>query len=160
MSDYTDIQAAILARLNTVSNIGKTYDHARYAADLPNFLTLFSASISGSTLIRGWWLELEKILPAEPDRYGAVRRNYVFIIHGIHGMQDTQSDTEETFENMIETVMDALDVSKDYSLTNVIDYSVGPSQARLIDYRTFGTALCHHCEIELSVEVQKAVAYV
>jgi len=147
-----------VTQVTAVPNIGTVLDRLRYASDVSANLGLFKATVGGVEQIRAWWPELGRIGPNEYTSYDSITRNYLWVVHGVLGFKDTD-DTDKKFEELIEAVMNTLDDHKDFSLANVRDYSIGPSFCRLIEPRQWGSVLAHHCEIELPVEIVRAVAF-
>ncbi len=160
MSNYSDIIAAVKARLETVTNVGVVHNHNRWNADWSTYLNQFKQTIGGTVQIRGWMVTKEESNPIVGDTYsmGNVRRTYNLLIYGVMGLDDS-ANTEQTFLNLVEAVMDTLDNRIDLGLAAVVDYGVGPSTLRNYSIRQFGSVLCNYAEIHLSVEVEKAVSF-
>ena len=162
MSVYSDVISAVKARVDTVTNVGATNAYQRYNANWSDYLDQFKATIGGVVQIRGWIITMDGGQPivgmVERSRYGAIRRTYNVLVIGIMGLSDS-ANTETTFLNLMEAVMDAMDGRTDLGLTAVEDYGVGPASLKVYDIRQFGSVLCHYCEIALAVETEKAVSY-
>lgn len=158
MSDFDGTRDALVTQLNTIANIGNVLDRLRYAADLSTHLTRFKATISGTDQIRAWWPELERIGPNAFISFDKIARSYLWVVHGVLSYQDS-TDSETVFEELIELVMNDLDTHRDFSLANVEDYSVGPTNLRLLNHMQWGSVLTHHCELEVPVVVTKTVAF-
>lgn len=157
MTDYADVALALKARLDTVPDVGNTYAIERFITDWPTYLEQFKATVGGVAEIRGWTITLESI-GANADVFGGIQRTQVWVIRGMLGLQDS-AETEATFIALVEAVMDAIDTQKDFGIANVGDYSIGPCIARLIQVRQFGSVLAHYCEIQVNVEIERAISY-
>jgi len=161
MSTYSDLVAAVEAKLDGVSNIGATHAYARWANDWSAYLGQFKQTIGGTVQIRGWVVTLDDTDPiaSEPGGFSQTRRTYNLLIYGVLGVDDS-ANTEATFLDLCEAVLDALEGEIDFSIAGVIDYSVSPPRMRRYDKaRAFGSVLCHYCEIGLSVQVTKSLSY-
>lgn len=162
MSTYSDIITAVKARVDTVTNIGSTHGYQRYNADWSAYLSQFRTTIGGVDQIRAWVVTMEDNNPIvgmmENSRYGAINRQYNVLIFGFLGLDDS-ANTEQTFLNLVEAVMDAVDGRIDLGVTGVTDYSVGPAALRTYQIRQLGSVLSHYCEISLPVIVEKSVSY-
>lgn len=162
MSVYSDIVAAINTRVGTVTNIGSTHAYQRYVADWQNYLNLFRVTISGVEQIRAWVTTMDNPNPVvggvSEARFGSINRQYNVLIFGFLGLDDS-ANTEQTFLNLVEAVMDAVDGRIDLSVAGVTDYSVGPASLRTYEIRQFGSVLCHYCEISVPVMTEKALTY-
>ena len=160
MSTYSDIIAAIKARVDTVSNVGSTHAYNRWNADWSTYHNQFKVTIGGVSQIRGWVVTMDESNPiaGEPYSLGSTKRTYNVLIYGILDLKDT-SNTEDTFLSLVESVMNALDGRTDLGLSVVIDFDVGPCSLRRYDSRQFGSVLCHYCEIIIPVGVEVAVTY-
>lgn len=160
MATNQDIISAVKDVVAGVSNIGTTHAYERWNANWSDYLDQFKATISGTVQVRGWVVTLDGGNPVlgEPYSFGNTLRTYNVQIFGILGLKDS-SNTEQTFLNLAEAVMDALDAKKNLSVSGVVDYSVGPCTMRSYQIRQFGSVLCHYCEIILPVQVEKAITY-
>lgn len=157
MTTYATIRDALVTQITAVSNAGNVYAYERLVADWSNFQALFTATIGGQKQVRGWWVTRERI-EAVPDAMGTTARTYVFVVRGVLGVHDSTA-TEETFQDLVDAVMAAIDAHRDDGDSAVRDYSVGPTLARVIEARQFGSVLCHYAELEVRVEVIAAVSY-
>lgn len=160
MATNQDIIAAVKARLDTVANIGTTHAYERWQNNWSDYLNQFKTTIGGVVQIRGWVVTLDAAQPisGEPYSMGNTRRTYRVHIFGVLGLDDS-ANTEQTFLNLVETVMNDLDGRKNLGVSGAIDYSVGPSSMTRYEIRSFGNVLCHYGEIVLTVEVERAVTY-
>lgn len=153
MSDYSDLMTAVVARINTVSNVGQVHPRWRYSATWDVFLDQMKSS--GGDIL-GWMVTLPQI-DSLPSSFGANERLYSIEVFGIQKVYDGDN-TEASFLALTEAVMDALDGRKDFALSNVIDYSIGPTSAKF-DNRMFGSVLCHSVQLTVPVRLKKAVTY-
>ena len=144
------IRAQIYVILSGVTDIGKTYDYERWAADWGTFINFFKTTIGGVDQVRGW--EIGRRSATEKKiviGIGAAsqEKTHVFVIRGFLGVNDA-SATEKTFNALIEAIAKAFRTNKTLNGTATNhDYI----QAEVIDTRMFGGVLCHHAELTLTV---------
>lgn len=163
MSVYSDVITAVKARVDTVSNIGMTHAYERWNADWSTYLDQFKATIGSTVQIRGWIVTMDERDPIVGNmegasRFGAISRTYNVLIYGVLGLKDADN-TETTFLNLVEEVLNAVDGRTDLGISSVVDYGVGPATVRTYQKRQFGSILCHYCEIAVPVEVQVSLSY-
>lgn len=150
MSNYLTILTDIKTKMESITDIGKVYDYERYSTDMATFINLFKVVISGVEQIRGW--EISRFAVTE-HKTGAYFRHHKFRISGYMGLKDSTA-TDKTFQQLVDAVSDKFRNSQGGSSW---DYKDGdnpqnsPVQVPVIDVRTFGSVLCHHSEIILSV---------
>lgn len=162
MSVYSDIVAALQVRVQAATDEGTVHAYERWNANWSDYLDQFKSTIGGVDQIRGWVVTMDEQNPIVGGmgsaRYGAITRVYNALVFGVMGLKDS-SNTETTFLNLVESVLDVLDGRTDLGLAAVVDYSVGPATVRLYQHRMFGSVLCHYCEIAVPVEVTKELTY-
>lgn len=138
------IRQQIYTILKTVPNVGKVYDYERWAVDWGKFIELFKDS-SGKIL--GW----------EICRTGVTGNNistveeedlHQYVIKGYMAVQDADQ-TEKKFNLKIEEIRAAF--RRNFSLSGTCEL-VTPPSAEVIDTRTFGSVLCHYCELKLTAQ--------
>jgi hypothetical protein len=146
MSEST-IRTAIYNVVNGVTNIGKVYDYDRWAADWNTFINLFKTTIGGVDQIRGW--EISRRSAGErPSEFGPVNEeSHLFVVRGYMAINDAAA-TEKTFNALIEAVGAAFRSNQTLSGTAHRHDFI---QAEIIEARTFGSVLCHYCELALTV---------
>jgi len=144
------IRAAILAALDTVSNIGVTEDYLRWAAEYNDLLALFKVSIGGVDQVRAWLVSLVSISDDWQDFSRSRLRTYRFRVDGYLGLDDSAA-TEKTFVALTEAVCEAL--ADAYPLA--ADYSCSAATAT-IDHVLFGGIMCHHAAITIDATDQLA----
>lgn len=160
MSTYSDIQDALLARLNTVANIGATHAYQRYNADWTNYLSQLTDPASTGKQVRSWMVTMDSRQPisSRPNQFSGNRRTYQPLIVGVMALKDADN-TERTFWNLVESVLNALDGRLTLGVAGVPVYGNGPAEVRLYEIRQFGSVLCHYVEITHPVEVDVSVTY-
>ena len=152
MTTYSDLNAAIVAQLGGVTNIGAVHAYSRYIADWPTFLDQFKETVGGVEQIRGWFVTLANpAITNEPSAFRQRTRTYRFLITGILGVKDA-SATESTFIGLVEAVLDALDDETTLGVSGVVVGGFSP-ECRIVELRQFGSVLCHVAEIGLDVPV-------
>lgn len=137
----------IFTELSSVTNIGKVYDYERWAADWATFINLFKTNIGGVDQIRGWEIG-RKAAQAQYDSNAEELTTHQFVIRGYMGIKDSDA-TEKTFNALIEAIRTKFRFS--FRLNGACEHA-GPVSAELIDTRTFGSVLCHYCELSLPVQ--------
>ena len=158
MSQFSDVATALGTIVGAVTNVGQVHQRRRWNADWSKFLNQFKATISGKVQIRTWMITREGWQAEPGDAFGEVKRTHQFLIVGALGLEDA-SDTETTFQALVEAVCDAVDARTDLGLAYVTDYSVGPCTVRTISAEQLGSVLCHVCEILVEVQTEQAVSY-
>lgn len=158
MSQFSDIASALGTIVGGVTNVGQVHQRRRWSADWSKFLNQFKATIGGKAQVRAWMVTRESWQAEPGDAFGEVRRRHVFLIVGALGFEDA-SDTETTFQALVEAVCDAVDARKDLGLAYVTDYSVGPCSLRTLTAEQLGSVLCHVCEISVEIETTQQVSY-
>lgn len=158
MSQFSDIATAMGAIVSGVTDAGQVHQRRRWAADWSRFLNEFKTTVSGKTQIRTWMVTRESWQAEPGEAFGEVKRTHRFLIVGALGFEDA-SNTETTFQALVESVCTAVDARKDLGLAYVTDYSVGPCSVRTITAEQLGSVLCHVTEIEVPVETVQTVSY-
>lgn len=141
------IRTEIAGLLGSVTNIGKVYDYERWAADWAVFINLFKTRINNVDQIRGWEIG-RKAAPAEYDSNNEETTRHQFFIKGYLGVKDSDA-TEKTFNTLIEAIRTKFRFN--FKMNGTCEL-VGPVSVDLIDTRTFGSVLCHYCELSLPVQ--------
>lgn len=158
MSTFSDIASALSTIVAGVTNSGQVHARRRWDADWSRFLNQFKATIGGKVQIRTWMVTREGWAAEPGEGFAEVQRTHRMLLVGALGVEDA-SDTETTFQGLIESVCDAIDARRDLGLASVTDYSVGPCSVRTIAIEPVGSVLCHVCEIEIPVTTVQAVSY-
>lgn len=143
----TLIRAEIAGLLGSITNIGKVYDYERWAADWAVFINLFKTRINNVDQIRGWEIG-RKAAQAQYDSNAEELTTHQFVIRGYMGVKDSDA-TEKVFTALIEAVRAKFRFN--FRLNNLCEHA-GPVSADLVDTRTFGSVLCHYCELSLPVQ--------
>lgn len=144
------VRTAIVARLNTVTDIGAVHAYERYASDLKKLATLYS--YQGA--IRGWFVRR----PVTHESGNILSRTVEVVrwrIQGVMSLEDANA-SELTFDALIESVRDAF--AQDETLGGTVDQCSEPgnedgeSCIQLDDAGPvmFGGVLCHACRLGLT----------
>lgn len=144
-----DIRAAIVARLNSVPQIGVVHAYERYSADLAKLKAFYG--YNGS--IRGWFVR-RPVLAESGNLLSHTVEQTRWHIRGVMALDDA-AQTELTFDNLIESVRDAF--AQDETLGGVVAQCSSPgnddgeSGIQLDDAGPvmFGGVLCHSCRLGL-----------
>jgi hypothetical protein len=143
-----EISTALAGIVEGVSGIGKVYTRDRYSNDWTKFLENFKSAagkITGGMITR-------KVTAKQQRTIGEVERAHVFVIRLVYGLQDS-GDSEAIFQTLVDAVLDAVDADETLGgscETTHPDW--GPMsgavglQIDTIEYRQFGTVLCHYAE--------------
>jgi hypothetical protein len=139
MSEVT-VRAAIKTAIESVSNIGLVYDRPRFIDDWADFISIFTTTISSSTVIRGWTIRISNInqtgFITTGSRETSLKREYVYVINGYLVFADSES-SEITVTALTIAVLDALDAA-----TLTTSLIAEPAQVTL-GTEPFGSALVH-----------------
>jgi hypothetical protein len=155
----TGARAKVLAAIDTVTNVGATYDYERFADDWTTLLTLYQVTIGGVDQLRGWTIALQGT-ESEMIGFGlsgteVEQVTYRVKVRGLLRVNDA-SESQKTFEALILAVKAALETStalhdNDLSKGASGRWAMDPVQMPLIDMRVFGTVLCHYGELDLRI---------
>ena len=142
MSEST-IRQQIFTTLSAVPGIGCVYDYERWAVAWDKFIALFKDPTSSRIL--GWEISRSA---ATADFISQIEeeRSHQYVIHGYMGVQDAEA-TEKQFNTLIEAVAEAFRGTLDLNGSCMQSTALS---ATLIDTRTFGSVLCHYCELRLT----------
>lgn len=144
-------RTAVYNVVNGVSNTGNVYDYMRWRTEYDKLLELFKTTISNAPQLRGFMVEYRGMTAddGEFSMPGGVFHTHNFRIRGILRLDDSAA-SEKTFVTLVETIINALD--DDSTLHGGSSfYYTGPASAPVVETRTFGSVLCHYCEINVSV---------
>lgn len=141
------IRTEIYNILSSVPDIGKVYDYDRWAADWPAFINLFKTTIAGKEQIRGFEIVRISALAAYDDN-AEETTTHQYRIRGYMSLKDADA-TEKTFNSLIESIRDKFRFN--FALNGKCEFA-GPVSVDVIDIRTFGSVLCHYCELSLPVQ--------
>lgn len=148
MSTETEIRARLVALVGAVANIGNVYDYFRYTDDWRQAKDTFGATISGSVVLRTWFVSCEAVLPEgqlSAGQFGLGNQTiYRFKIRGYFGLVDA-AESEKSALALALAVQSALN---DNALFIGIDaYTATLARLDPFGYATWGGALCHYAEI-------------
>jgi hypothetical protein len=142
MSEQT-IRQQIFTTLQTVPNIGKVYDYERWSVDWNKFISLFKDNASGRIL--GWEIGRSAGQGQFLNQIEEERTHH-YSIRGYMGVQDADA-TEKLFNALIESISTTFRGSLDL---NGACMQASALSAAVIDTRSFGSVLCHYCELQLT----------
>jgi len=80
------------------------------------------------------------------------------MIYGFMTLRDKDA-SETKFLTLTESVLDAIDGWRNFSIPEAITYGIGPANLRRYQIRQFGSHMCHYVEITLQAEIKKIVNY-
>lgn len=149
MTLLADIRAAIVTRLESVTDIGLVHDYQRYATNAAEMAALYQTTIGTTKQIRGWWVS--RIATAEGSpALGRYTVTHTWRIHGYMGLDDA-AESEKTFDELVELVRDTF--RQDDNLGGVVDSTVLDEGAGLqLDEQApvvFAGVLCHAARLTL-----------
>jgi hypothetical protein len=153
---YTAIVADIKSKLMKIPDVGVVHDYARWSNDMAKFIQLFARDLpAGKKEVRGW--EITRVAAPEKKRGNTFFRIHRFQVSGYMGLLDAEA-TDIAFQELIDTVCSKFRVAEpaDGDAAPWF-YMDGPDsgkscvQAETIDTRMFGSVLCHHADIFITV---------
>ena len=151
MSEAT-VRAALKNAIDTVSNVGKTYDYERWAAEWGDFLALFKTTISGTAQIRGWEVAYRgNDAQRDPQFARQIIHAHAFQVRGYMRVDDSAA-SEKTFAALAESVQAAIDASVTIHSSTYLDAT--PATLQAFEPRSFGGVLCHYAQINITVTEQ------
>lgn len=157
MATVAQIRAAILAKLQGVSGVGKVHDYERFAAREADFQALYKYEVSsGVYRILGWHFYREATREVDLNN-GEVRLLHAWRIQGFMGFDDADA-SGKLFDDLIETIRAAF--RTDRTLGGLVDdikdmnQEEGPAgvQVDAIEPVMFAGALCHRARLSLLTE--------
>jgi hypothetical protein len=144
MSDEA-IRLKIKEVIERVSGVGIVHEYERWTIDWNKFITIFKDPASSKII--GWEIT-RQAAPGIYIAHGQEEISAAYIIHGFMGLQDADR-TDIKFNALIELIRDQFRI--DWTMGGL---NPGPQgfNVQLIDVRTFGSVLCHYCEIVIPVQ--------
>lgn len=151
MPTLTEIRSAIVAKIQTVPDVGIVHDYERYLKDLAKLRELFETPGPGGGILRGWLVR--RVGTREVST--SIGRNHVinrWQIRGYMALSDKEA-SEKAFDLIIEQIRDAF--RADENLGGVIDSIVmtdGVAGIQVDDSGPvmFGSVLCHGARLSLN----------
>lgn len=142
--------AALAAIIGSVPGMGQVHQRDRYSPDWAKLLEDFKSNgkLNGCMISRKTTAKQQRTL-------GEVERGNIFVIRMIYSLKDAD-DSETAFQTLIDLVEAAVDA--DETLTGTCETTHpdwGPMagaiglQIDTIDFRQFGTVLCHYAECRI-----------
>lgn len=161
MTLRSDLRDAIIARVNTVDDIGIVHTYQRFNADMSLYLDQFSTTIDGRKQIRGWWITNPTIpfvaALLNTDTFDVKTEQWEFVVRGVMSVSDTNA-SDDTFGDLVLAVHDAIWNQINFGSTVVVPFSIQVS-IPTIDIRQFGSILCHFAEIHVSLQTRIAIVW-
>jgi hypothetical protein len=153
------LKQAIATIVKAQPKTGQVYDRVKYSANWQRFKDQFAwvDAETGYTQIRGWWITLPTMTENSRDAsFDMHWHNFTYPLHAVMSYSDS-GDTEPDFNNMIWSVFEVLHQQGTFGLGSVngdvvIDASVDVS-VPTVDFRFYGSILCHHAEMRVTVGV-------
>ena len=158
MSQATQ-RAHIKTVLDSVTDIGQTYDYLKWAMHWTDILAAFKVTIDDVPQFRGWTIEVRAI-PAQSGAWelnqsnkstAVVLRRYRWILRGVLSHNDA-TETEKTMAALAEAVTNALDLDATLHDQTVYYDNTPPSSVDVLELRHFGGVLCHYAEISQELQ--------
>lgn len=146
MPTVTQINAAIVALMNTVPDIGQVHGYERYARQLSEMLALYQTGDQ----VRGWHVRRAATREISPD-VGRYVVDHDWQLRGFMSLSDADA-SERTFDALIETIRDAF--RADDTLGGVVDTMITDERAGVqVQESTpvmFAGVLCHSVRLALT----------
>jgi hypothetical protein len=137
------IRTKIEEMLEEISDIGKVHDYDRWAKDWSAFINLFK----DGKAIKGWEIT-RRAAPAQYDSNAEEMTTHHYLIRGYRSLDDS-AGSEKIFNAAIEEIRAKFRF--DFTLGGICEHA-GPVGVETVEVRTFGSVLCHYCELVLPVE--------
>ncbi len=154
---YATIRAAIKSELEDVVGItgglGIVQTFEPHVARIEDVKTFFTGI--NSNLVNGWTISRESVTTLQGSDGFRFSRTHSIIVRGRFVLQ-TDGSTEETFQDLIELVLDKFDGNQIIWVKQPEENSQGP-QVDIQETELLGSILVHLCEIRFEVEEFKEV---
>jgi hypothetical protein len=152
MSDFSTIAAAIEAKLNGITNIGKIRIGWPLLVTWEDYLQQCKYTVGADDFIRVWVINRVRMV----DQWVTQTQSYSvqeWHADGYFGYADgiTGFSSEAGFQDFMEQVL--AEFRKDYSLGDIVDVQEPPEMA--LSLELFGRVTCHVGRIILRYEVDK-----
>jgi len=143
------IRTAIVATMNTVTNVGIVHDYERYAKLEAEFKALYVAQIAGKGQVRGWYVR--RLATREVSQViGRYQVTHEWLVRGFMAIEDA-AGSEKVFDTLIESVRDVF--RTDETLGGVVSSTVTRDAAGLQLEESvpvlFAGVLCHSARLKL-----------
>jgi len=145
-TNYETFRDAIHTVLSGISDIGQVHKQKRWSADKEGFKAAYMATIGGTDQIRAWWISRLSTASVTMTRK-SYQRDYIFQLEGFMGLDDS-ANTEQTFQTLVDTVMDALDAQRPD--LGGADHQE-PIALEAYSEVVIGGYLCHHAVLRLTL---------
>lgn len=150
MSTLQAHRDAIVAVMETVTDVGHVHDRERYARDESGFRALYQFTpLGGEPQIRGWWIRRIQTEESSVDTGGPLNA-HTWQLRGYMTFNDAAA-SELAFDELIERIRDA--VRTDLTLGGICD--LGPMDetegVQVLDAGPvmFAGVLCHSVVLQL-----------
>ena len=149
---YATIRAAIKSELELVVGIatgaGIVQLFEPHTIRIEEFKTFFAAPVGG--LINGWTISRESVATLQQSDGFRFSRTHSIIVRGRMALQ-TDGSTEETFQDLIDAILDAFDGNQVVWVKQPEENSQG-IQVDIQETEVHGSMLVHMCEMRFEVE--------
>lgn len=150
MSRFDDVQAAIVAKLQTISGIGIVQERERFARDQKTLAEFYAAEFDGKKRIQGWFIKREACREISP-MIGRTIHIASWKIIGYFVFDDA-GDSEGRLNEVIDRIGDAF--RDDYTLGGAIvghdlENNTSGIQLELNENVMFAGVLCHRATLAL-----------
>lgn len=162
MTMVSGTAATIRTTILTVSDVGQVYDYDPFPrGDWAQFVSLFTATVSGSTVVRAWTIKsvARRTVPLTIAPGAEVQRvEFDWLIRGFLGLDDPTSDA--VFRDLLETVVEALNANRSLSgAPEIIDHDPAdyalPNNGALL---ALGDTICHYAEVTFTSYHEHVIA--
>ena len=143
----SEIRSAIKTTLDAVASIGVVTDYEPLARRQEDFERFFVNATLG--LVRGWTITREASPETVRNQARVNDRRHLMVIRGYQAI-GADGTTEKAFQDLVETVCDALRVKHNDQL-NTTAREIGPPSVRVLEPRVFSEYLVHYVEIAMPV---------
>lgn len=156
-----DQAAGIKTVIESVTDVGLVYDYqpVPVGGDWAAFVSRFSTEINGTRQVRAWTISLlDEDRAYKTIAIGATKliRKPLWLVRGYLSWQDPNSD--QTFRNLIESVVTALDTSRSLGGTAIDHEAVAVTLPNDAQGVLLGDVVCHYAELRISPWFEETLA--
>ncbi len=152
---------SIVAKMNTVTDVGKVVAYQRWIITEKAFKDTFKATLTDTTTpIRAFIVDRSRMTDSRVAFPQTKERIHFISIKGYNSIDDDGSGkSQKAFQALIDSVCDSLrDLGKcNYSGADHALYCEMPQVVSCGDFFSFGSVVCHAVEISVSVHVSTKV---
>lgn len=152
-----NIRTQIKTILESVTGIGVVHDYERWTNDWKKTLEFFKPENQDNF---NGWMVTRTATEERAKVFGKNIASHNFLIRGIYTLDDAAA-SEKIFQDLIEGIRTAFRTNFTLNGTCITTYVDIDSmngggklgiQVKTVEVRTFASALCHYCELQLGAQ--------